>query len=182
MSRMKERQTVQRRGFTLVEVMVAMALTAVVALTARAMIEAVGVTGAAVSRKARERDHVMNAERHLRALAGRAIVQEAAGLRFAGSQDSVAFGTYCDVPGGWQERCSITLSIQRDSSDNALVLHVPGAPFVTLGMRSVVGFRYLLSSASEQWVERWESGSSLPLAIGIVSTHATIILRIGERG
>ncbi|MGH7678343.1 MAG: hypothetical protein ACRENU_07750, partial [Gemmatimonadaceae bacterium] len=157
-------------------------LTAIIAVTAYSMIEVVGVSGSAISRATNEWDRLTNAERHLRELAGRATVDESPDRRFVGRADSVAFATWCDAPAGWQERCRVSFALLRSDTAAALLLYMPGQTAMEIELPTVQRLRYLQSSGEAAWVDAWESGTSLPIAVGIVSSDGMLILRIGERG
>jgi prepilin-type N-terminal cleavage/methylation domain-containing protein len=170
-----------RQAFTLIEVMVAMAIVTMVAVATRAMFEAIASSAATTGASTRAWDHAMNAERHLRALAGRAVVDATPQRRFVGAADSAAFASYCEDAGGWLAPCRVSLFVRHDVSGDTLVLQLPSERVaVTTGR--VAGLRFLVPSSDADWLSAWESGTSLPLAIGVAVDGATLLLRIGTRG
>ena len=169
-----------RAGFTLVEVLVALTLAAVVAVVARAMGEVIGVTEKSIGVATLERDRLMNAERHLRSLALRAVVNDAQDRRFVGRPDSVSFASFCDTRGGWQEVCRVSMSLSNENG-RWIVLHRPGEQPAMIPLPEDAALRYLLS-APDRWVDAWDSGITMPLAIGISGATRRVVLRIGARG
>lgn len=173
----------RRRGFTLVEILVALALSAVVVLGARMLLEQLAdsahrtVTGAARS------DRDANAEQLLRELTRRIEVGTAGAAHFAGEPDSARFTSWCEVPPGWQERCVVRLRIGRTPQGATLSVFAPGTPPQHIRAASVMELRYLDdASAGGRWFRSWGAGITAPIAIGLVADGDTTILRIGGRG
>jgi prepilin-type N-terminal cleavage/methylation domain-containing protein len=182
----------RRDGFTLVELMVALVISAMVLIGARLMIETLsGATHRTIA-AARSADHVANGDQFLRTLFGRLEIGTADDQPFGGSPRSVHFTTWCDSPGGWLERCQAVISLEVYGDTNCLVAHlVPRDPHGDIGPRTIrvaTGFgtgalRYLNDPrAGGQWFTQWGDGIVAPLAIGVVLDGDTSIVRIGERG
>ena len=100
-----------RVGFTLIEVLVAMTIAATVVVTARLLLERLGDEAMRLAAYAARTDSDANAEQTLRDLVGRLEVGTDDGRRFAGQEQATRFTSWCDVPAGWQERCTVTLAI-----------------------------------------------------------------------
>jgi len=174
----------RRAGFTLLEVVVALAVTGVVILGARAVLAQLGDDAARMTATAAADDREANAGQLVRDLLGRAEAPGQGGPRFVGDARAVRFDTRCDVPAGWQERCQAEIG----------VVEVNGVPTVGLTLstgEAVVlrrGFgravlRYLYDPGNGgTWVGSWSSAFSLPWAVGIEVDGETVILPIGERG
>lgn len=173
-----------RRGFTLVEVMVALTVSAIVLLTVRAMFEALTGTAMLVSDAARAQDGLRNSERELRGLVALAIAPRSTADRFDGSADAATFSTWCTAPEGWLRPCRVTLGIRGDSSGTALMFGaLDRRSSVAFRRRGLMELRYLVPSEwRDSWVATWRSTSSPPLAIAIVSPTDTVLLRVGDRG
>lgn len=169
-------------GFTLLEVMVALALAGVVLLGARALLEQVGAGSEAIAAGAVEADRDANAERTLRDLLSRVEVRPSGGP-FAGDARGARFTTWCDVPAGWQERCVASLGLVKAGDDNVLAVEARGA-LLPVRRGFAAGELLYLTSADRggSWVRDWNSGVEPPLAVGVVMDADTLILRIGERG
>lgn len=171
-------------GFTLLEVVVALALSGLVLLGARVMLAQVADGAERIAAGAADADRGANAERMLRDLVGRIEVSPDEGRTVAGDARGASFSTWCDVAAGWQERCTATLGLVRAGSSNVLALAGTG-----LGVQPVRrGFErgtllYLTDAGGGgTWVRGWTSAVAAPLAIGVVMDGDTLILRIGERG
>ncbi|HEX2780180.1 MAG TPA: prepilin-type N-terminal cleavage/methylation domain-containing protein [Gemmatimonadaceae bacterium] len=180
----RDRRKPCRAGFTLLEVIVALAVSAVVVLGARMLAEQVGEAGRYVVAAATRADRDANGERMLRDLLLRLEVGTSGAANFAGAADSAAFSSWCDVPRGWRERCNVSLVVHRgEARDTLRVRTSSGLDFAALDRPSPVSLRYLDDAgAGGRWFISWGAGITAPLAIGVVTPADTAILRIGERG
>ncbi len=186
------------RGFTLIELLVAVTIGALALAAAHAVLaQLVGGT-AAVVRAAADTDRAANADRLLRSAVGQLEVLPVTGPDVDGTETAFQFATWCDVPAGWQERCTARLAIAVVAGRPALVLSlVPTAasaaptPVATPIVRPVVlrtGFtegrlRYLSDPAfGGRWAPAWSSRVMAPFAVGVVLDADTLIVRIGARG
>lgn len=185
---------VARPGFTLIEIMVAIAIGGLVLLGARSLLEALADEEHHVAREAAIHDARANGERLLRDLVGRMEIGTAESGPFAGDATETSFTSWCDVPAGWQERCEVTIAFENEGAEPALVAHLPGGRRLTLrsGFRAGA-LRYLNNASSGgQWFQQWGKGITAPLAIGVLLERETgavdapivdtLIVRIGERG
>lgn len=174
----------RRSGFTLIEVMVALVVSGIVLLGARAMLEVTADSASGISAAAAAVDRDANAERVLRALVERIEIGTVDGTSFGGDSATARFASWCDVPAGWLERCAVTLTIERDSTGGALVARTSVGDEYRLrsGFRQGT-LRYLDSpNAGGVWIHSWGAGITAPMAVGIILDHDTLIVRIGERG
>ena len=171
-------------GFTLLEVVVALALSGLVLLGARLMLEQVGDGAERVSAAAAGADRDANAERTLRDLVSRIEVSSRAGRKVTGNAQGVSFSTWCDVPAGWQERCDATLGLVRAGPTNVLALAAPqvGVQPVRRGFAKGTVLYLTDAAGGGAWVRSWSSALAAPLAIAVAMDGDTLILRIGERG
>jgi prepilin-type N-terminal cleavage/methylation domain-containing protein len=173
-----------RRGFTLIELLVALLVGATLVLGARQMLEGVADDARRVTSLAQRADRQANAERLLRSTVAAIDVGTAGVQPFEGEERTARFTSWCARPGGWQERCVVTLAITGDSAAAALVLTLPGG--APLNIRA--GFRHgellYLADARDggRWLRSWSTGLIAPLAIGAVIGADTLVLAIGERG
>jgi prepilin-type N-terminal cleavage/methylation domain-containing protein len=173
-----------RSGFTLIEVMVALVLSAIVLLGARAMLGEVGDDTLRIAAQARKVDGDANGERTLRALVGNLELGAGDSTQFAGDPRRASFSSWCDIPAGWQERCAVSLIIERRADGDALVIHTSqsGALVVREHVRAG-SLRYLSTvSSGGEWIRIWGAGITAPLAIGVILDADTLIVPIGERG
>jgi len=173
-----------RSAFTLIEVMVALVVSGIVLLGARAMLEVSADEAHHIVLAATDADREANAERVLRAVAGRLEVGIGAGSNFAGQPAMATFTSWCDVPRGWQERCRVLLSIERDGAANSLVLSTSAGDTICIRSGIRHGTIAYLSSpeAGGSWISVWGTGITAPVALGLFLDRDTVIVRIGERG
>jgi prepilin-type N-terminal cleavage/methylation domain-containing protein len=197
-----------RHGFTLIEVMVAVAIGGLVLLGARSLLEVLADEEHHIARDTATEDARSNGYRTLRSLVGQMEVGTTESGPFSGDPESTSFTTWCDTPSGWQERCAVTLAFEHEGREPVLLAHLPGERRLVLARDFSVGeFRYLNSATSGgQWFRQWGRGITAPLAIGIIlergttsdiaagkgsdgASHTigrwtidTLIVRIGERG
>lgn len=182
-----------RRGFTLLEVIVAIAVGSLVVLGARAMLGAVSDGADATRRTARAADRAANAEGVIRRLVADLEVGTGPSTHFAGDSTEARFSTWCPVAGGWSERCRTTLTIEAGADGTTLSATLSSgtdANHERLELRSGLDHAQLLylsdASLGGRWFRVWGEGIRAPLAIGLVTDSAgqadTTILRIGERG
>jgi prepilin-type N-terminal cleavage/methylation domain-containing protein len=178
------RRSRSRAGFTLIEIVVALVVSAIVMLGARAMLGEVGDDALRISAETRRLDSEANGERTLRALVRRLDLGTDEASQFAGDPRQVSFASWCDVPSGWQERCAVTLTLEPRAGNSALVIHTSkGAALLVRDRIGTGEFRYLTTvTGGGEWIRVWGAGITAPLAIGVILDRDTLIVPIGERG
>ncbi len=179
-------------GFTLIEVLVALTIAAVVVLLAHQVFAAVAADGRALIVARATLDRQSNAGRWLAATFLSLDVGTDSAGGFDGRADRVDFAAWERTADGWFERRRITLRME----DNRLVATVsPGDPLALIDSVGAVAFDYLLEPGLDaRWVREWVSPVSAPVAIrlrvargsgkreeGRVVTD-TLLLLIKERG
>jgi prepilin-type N-terminal cleavage/methylation domain-containing protein len=173
-----------RRGFTLVELVVALAIAGGILVGARILLEELAADADALVAAAAEADAEANAERSLRELVVRLEVGTDDARRFSGDERAARFTSWCDVPRGWLERCTVILAVDREGTEPVLAAMQSTGDVLVLrrGFTSAT-LRYLGDAArGGTWFRSWGESITAPLAIGIVFDRDTLILRIGERG
>lgn len=171
-------------GFTLVEVVVALAVGAMVVLAAHAMLGQAGDGAERIGLAAAEGDRDGNAETLARDMVARAEVRYGAADPFVGAPNGARWTSWCEVPAGWLEPCRASLGVIQVAGRNVLALSLPHDQVVVVRR----GFRagellYLRDMAGGgTWLREWRSAVAAPLAVGVVMDGDTLILRIGERG
>jgi len=173
-----------RRGFTLVEVTVALAVGALVVLLAYRVYG--GVLDGAARALAAQQDvaRAANARRLLTALAQGIEVGPVPGSGFHGSRERVTFTTWTVGARGWAERWRVSVF----ASDG--VLRVQGLapePLQLADSVEALGIDYLLDfGAAERWGQAWMSEVSTPVALRLRVAHPgrtdTLLLLVGPRG
>ena len=173
-----------RRGFSLVEMMVALLISGMVVLGARMMLEQLGDSAIRTIARSTRADREANGERLLRDLAGRLDVGSDASTGFSGEPGTAHFGSWCDVPSGWQEPCRVALVVVDRGQRSTLIATFAPNDSVTLLVREhPMQLRYLGEPrAAGRWFISWGAGITAPLAIAVISGTDTMIVRIGERG
>jgi len=178
----------RRSGFTLIEVMVALVVGAIVLLGAHRVLAILTDQTHTLARHAMESDREANGERMLRDLVGQLEVGSPGTIPFTGSLDTARFSSWCQTGDGWPERCQVTLFFAVSADHESLLAKIGARPSIELVSGFSNGaFRYLESAAAGgQWFQRWGTGITAPLGIGVVVERAnavdTMLLRIGPRG
>jgi prepilin-type N-terminal cleavage/methylation domain-containing protein len=151
------------RGFTLIEVLVALTIGAVVVLIAHQLFAAVSDDGRALVAARTELDREANARRWLTAAFLSLDVGTEGASGFEGRPDHMAFTTWSLTLDGWFERQSVSLARQ----DDRLVATVPlGRRLVLWDSVTDAAFDYLLEpGAASRWVREWVSPVSAPLVV-----------------
>jgi prepilin-type N-terminal cleavage/methylation domain-containing protein len=173
-----------RAGFTLIEVMVALAISGMVLLAARSVLSQLGADARRIEAAAAESDRVSNADRLLRDVVGRTENSSPDGPRFVGDARAARFATWCEVPAGWLERCDATLGIVQAGDALSLVLTLSDGELVPLrtGLRRA-RLKYLVDGGEGgHWTGEWTSRLSTPAAVGVEVDDSTLIVPLGERG
>ena len=174
----------RRAGFTLVEVMVALVVGAVVVLGARMLLEQLGDSALRTVAAAARADREANGEQMLRDLAARLEVGTDRSAQFSGESNATHFSSWCDMPSGWQERCVVTLVVADRGGHHALAVAFADGDSLTLLTRSEpIALRFLDDlRAGGRWFTSWGAGITAPLAFAVISGRDTIVVRIGARG
>jgi prepilin-type N-terminal cleavage/methylation domain-containing protein len=173
-----------RAGFTLIEVVVALAVAALVLLGARVMLGQLADGAERIAGAAVEADREAGAEALLRRVADRLETSVEEEHRFRGEPHAARFRTWCEVPDGWLEACTASLGIVRVESGNALVLSLSTGEIVPLRRGfDTAHILYLYDAADGgTWIPSWGTAITAPLALWLVVDRDTTIVRIGRRG
>lgn len=170
------------QGFTLIEVMIALALSALVVLLAHRIFAGV-VDGAQSLQTARTTlDREGNARRSLTEIFGSLDVGTEGAGGFAGRPTRVEFTTWQRVPAGWLERRRVSLGVE----SGALVARSQMSIALEDSVNGVE-FDYLLEpGANAAWVREWISPVSAPVAVRVRIVRGaevdTLLFIVGSRG
>jgi len=148
----------RRKGFTLVEVMVALAIAGIVILAAHRIFTGVADGTRAVAAARETLDRSVNARRWLKATF---LSLEPP---FEGHANRVTFTSWQLVSGGWLEKAPTQLM-----QEGTAFLGITSAERLQLADSvSDVAFDYLLDpGADTKWVREWISPVSAPLAVRV---------------
>ncbi len=152
----------RRRGFTLIEVMVALVVASLLTMIAHRVFGATLDAGRTLTAARQSLDRGENAHRFL-AATFLSLEVGAAGQRFEGRADAVRFAAWMETPDGWFEPIAVTIEVER----NRLLAHVGMRPPIVLADSVVdVRFDYLLEpGADKAWITEWVSPLSAPIAV-----------------
>jgi prepilin-type N-terminal cleavage/methylation domain-containing protein len=178
------RSSSTRRGFTLIEAMVALALSALILMTARSVIEQMDVSARGIAERTTAVSEHANVEMLLRDVIGRAEVRGDGLHLFTGGQRGLQFRSWCESPHEWLDPCEVALEFTATGATATLAIHMNPGGTVSIGrMARDSRFRYLRTVESGgQWDTSWTVGVVPPLAVGIINGRDTSIVRIGVRG
>lgn len=173
----------KRRGFTLLEVLVALTLGALVVLVGHRLFSAITDGTHRLSEARDALDRSSNARRWLVEAFGSLDVGTAESGGFAGRPDRVEFGTWLLNERGWFERRRVVLNAE----GGALVARLGGGSVVLAESVGGVRFDYLLDPGSTAtWVQEWLSPISPPLAVRLRIARRervdTLLYVVGTRG
>ena len=178
-----------RSGFTLLEVLVAVIVSAALLLAADAVFEQLANSRVTAAREATERDRSRNARALIRIWLRHVDVSPqigASGLPhvFAGDSVEARFTSSCIAPGGWERECQVTLGVSSDST--GAVLTAVSSTGDSASLRSSdrgQELRYLIDAANGgTWERSWPAGPTVPIAVAVVTPKDTTVFRIGARG
>jgi len=178
-------------GFTLIEVIVALAIGALVVLLAERLFAAVGDASRELSAARTALDREANARRWLAAsFLSLEAAPEAGG--FAGYRDRLSFASWQETPEEWFARSRVTVG---RVGDQLIAAVGPGDSIKLADSVTDLSFDYLLEPGSDaHWVREWISSVSAPLAVRMRIARAgcgmrdagcvvdTLLFLIKERG
>ena len=173
-----------RVGFTLLEVLIATVIGTIAITAARILLEGLADRAERIVQTASESDADANGERTLRELVLRLQLGTDTTMRFMGNARVARFTSWCEVPHGWQEQCTVTLAVAFHGSEPVLAASLSNGEILVLRRGFVSGeLRYLADAAhGGSWVRAWGESITAPRALGVILDADTLILRIGERG
>ena len=172
------------RGFTLLEIMVALVVSAAAIGGAHALFGLLADLSALVGDVRDDGARRSNGERLLRDLLLSAEAGADPTATFAGTSQDARFDSWCLTSRGWSERCFATLRLvvdpqQPDTSDVLAALST-GEQLSLWRASAQATLGYLEDeSFGGTWMPSWGPGVRAPLALGILSPRDTIVLRVG---
>ena len=155
--------SMNRRGFTLIEVTMALVVAALVTLIARQVFQAGVETTRSLAHIRRSLDQDSNVRRFLTAAFLSVDVAATDRMRFDGEPDRLHFATWLETPDGWFE--PVTMEIQRTGTDLTVQTDT-GRPVVLASRLAAARFDFLMDpGADEAWITRWASSLRVPVGV-----------------
>jgi prepilin-type N-terminal cleavage/methylation domain-containing protein len=173
-----------RRGFTVLELLVAVLVGGVVLLAAAATVQVLGhSSGMQLSAAVRQHQR-LERESLLRDLVAMLEIDTGDSPAFTGLPHGARFTSWCQVPRGWLERCHVLLAtVPLERGIAIMVETAPGYVTEIATAGESAELRFLVSARDGGiWLDRWEGGITIPYAIALLVDRDTIILPIGGRG
>jgi hypothetical protein len=173
-----------RRGMTVFELLVALALAGGLLAGLREMLVHLADSGMRVAREAKAADRRENGEQLLHLLLRRAVVQPDSVHRFAGDEFGASFDTMCDAQDGWLAPCRVALQFAQGADSMVMLVSQPGfSPLTVLTASSPGQLRYMdpTVASEDSWLLAWGRRIDLPAAIAVVTSRDTIVLRVAVR-
>jgi prepilin-type N-terminal cleavage/methylation domain-containing protein len=175
------RQLRSRRGLTMFELIIALALAGTVLAGGALLLEELGDANARVFAQAATEAATNNGARARDRLFADARPADDSSERFTGDSRAASFTTLCDTPAGWRERCRVKLMIDSLADSSAVIALSDRGDALTLGrIGGAASFRYIdLTGRDTAWLTRWSPSVALPHAIAIVAGVDTAVLPLG---
>lgn len=172
------------RGFTLVELLVAITLGALVTLMAHRVLTGLLDGSERLVERQAALDRASNARRALARWVGSLAVGPGEADAFLGGRERLAFTTWVEDAEGWPVGVRVVL----ERRDGALAaMGVRPEPFALVDSVRGLALDYLLAHGADQrWVREWISTASAPEAVRLRIYSATgadtLLLLVGGRG
>ena len=170
---------VSRTGFTLVELLLSLALSGVVLLVARAVLSTLEDGEARIARAAAEADAVANADRLLRDLL--ANTARTSVDPFVGATTAVSFSSRCPTSGGWSAPCRVRLALAATGPTRLLRLQIDDQPPLDLAIDSPVSALIYQERDvhTASWSVVWDRQLFAPNALGMLRGSDTLFFAVG---
>ena len=172
------------RGFTLVEVLVALAISGMALLAAVGILTSIEDRSVTLETANETTTRDANAEWLLREIAANVATTGDTTRELTGDSSTVVLATWCRTAQGWLVRCAARVSFV-SGTQSVLIVRLVGADTATMTVRegARVGIiRYLVSAShGGQWADRW-SKLDLPAAIAVITGRDTLVLAVGHGG
>jgi prepilin-type N-terminal cleavage/methylation domain-containing protein len=175
---------ISRPGFTLIEVLVALAVGSLVLLACRAVFESLADGADRILSAAATVDGAANGMETLRDVVGRVESATALPGSVAGDERQVRLETWCTAAAAWLERCSVTLGFTPvDGGSSLVATGLPTGRVMLLSGFRAGAFRYLADARAGGVIHAsWPWQVATPLALLLVLDGDTLVLPIGDRG
>lgn len=163
------------RGFTLIELMVAITICAGMLVWAVALVDAFTTSERSIRASAERNYDVAKKQDALSDIVLNIEVGDS--MRFAGNTREAEFVSWCNVDYHVQHRCNVVARI-----DTELVITANGDAQTMWRGRVPAELRYLSDARDGgAWLTSWGEQPVAPIAMAIVTGQDTTVLRIGIR-
>jgi prepilin-type N-terminal cleavage/methylation domain-containing protein len=171
----------RRRGFTLVELLAALSVAGIALLGGVLLLDQISDASARIVRTGLLTAREANGLRVLRQLLLDARVTADSVDRFRGDERSLDVATMCQAPGGWLERCRVSVGIDRRGDTSVLVAALSTGENLELARwPGATEMRYFDPLPTDSiWLRKWALSIGMPVAIGLVTRGDTIIYPLG---
>jgi prepilin-type N-terminal cleavage/methylation domain-containing protein len=179
------RLPVSRRGVTLIELMVAFALVALVTALAHLLLTVTDRAEERLQLLVREHADEATAAHAWRDLVLHATTSPLADRQprsFVGGSHGVQFTSWCRGSRGFRVSCTVSARPHEAPTRFGLLVSAGGSAWL-LVTEGPVTLRYLdRSSGDLRWISDWQESRILPGGVALVGARDTIVTRIGTSG
>jgi hypothetical protein len=164
-------------------VIVALSIGALVVMGARALLEGLRTHTVRLVSVANSTNATANGEHVVRTLVGNLALAPNDSSSFEGDAREARFTSWCAVPEGWQELCTVHLTVEGETGRVRLMVTLSTGEHLTVHDSAGTAALLYLGSASDggHWFATWRHSLMPPVAIGLVSDGDTSLARVGER-
>ncbi len=168
-----------RRGFTLIEVTIALVVGGMALSAAVALLTGLGERADQIRAAAARVDRDANAERLLRSLWTNLRPSDDSSPTVSGDSMAVEFSAWCESVEGWLRPCRARLAVDHDGPASHFTLVLSAAETMTMTFwsrkRDPGRIRYLRNAANGgTWMTRW-TDIVPPAAIAVITGADTVV-------
>lgn len=170
-----------RRGMTLVELLIAIAIAGLVLLGGILLLDQLRDSASRIGRDSAANATAGNADHLLRRFLADAHATSDSADFFRGTEHAATYVTLCDTDAGWRERCRVTLSLDSLSDSTLLVAETDRTEsFVIRRIGGAARWRFLdVASRDSAMLREWAPSMSMPSALAIIAGIDTAFFPLG---
>ncbi|MBX3175253.1 MAG: hypothetical protein KF709_12630 [Gemmatimonadaceae bacterium] len=173
----------RRSGFTVLELAIALSLTAMLLLTAVTSLDGLRRLTTVTQQRAVQLSEFAIGYHVLRDLLGTTQVGLAKSDRFSGDSRSVSVLALCRTAGGWRERCRASISLSPNGEHTRVSWSSGrGTPQGLFDVAGIAEFRFSdPGGAGAGWQSSWGTGTAAPRLVALVASSDTMFFSVGSR-